>query len=168
MRQTPLGTPCRGLYRRGLLLLRYAGILVLLRVRLQALPRQRPTEEVHEDVANGLKVVSAALLNPDVCVDGAVARCPREALALPVRDVLMRARVAVLLGETKVDDVHVVSLSPVPIRKLSGLMSRCMIPLLWTNSTRAIICSASISVVFRESRRPQKLKRSSSEDPGGQ
>lgn len=54
---------------------------------------------------------------------------------------------------------------PMPIRKLSGLMSRWMNDLQCTNSTRLIIWSASINTVLIVNRREQKLNRSSSEGP---
>ena len=50
---------------------------------------------------------------------------------------------------------------PIPIRKLSGLMSRWMKFLLCTYSTRPIIWSASIRTVFIVNLLEQKLKRSS-------
>ena len=50
---------------------------------------------------------------------------------------------------------------PIPIRKLSGLMSRWMKFLLCTYSTRPIIWSASMRTVFIVNLLEQKLKRSS-------
>ena len=47
-----------------------------------------------------------------MCVDGRVSRGSREILVLSVRDVLVAAGVAVLLGQTKVDDVDQVALLP--------------------------------------------------------
>ncbi len=47
-------------------------------------------------------------------VDGGVARRAGEILVFPVRDVLVGARVSVLLGEPEVDDVDEVALLPEP------------------------------------------------------
>eukprot|EP00754_Rhynchopus_humris_P023692 Rhum_TRINITY_DN14846_c4_g1::Rhum_TRINITY_DN14846_c4_g1_i4::g.122834::m.122834 len=98
------------LHRGGHLLLADPVVLLLLRLRLQALPRQAATQEVHQHVAHSLEVVPPALLNADVRVDRRVPRRARQVLALLVRDVLVRLRVAVLLRQTEVDHVHVVSL----------------------------------------------------------
>lgn len=54
---------------------------------------------------------------------------------------------------------------PMPMRKLSGFMSRCMKDLQCTYSMRPIIWSANIRTVFIVNRREQKLKRSSREGP---
>ena len=83
-------------------------VLLLLRRRLQALPRQRSAQEVHQDVPEGFEVVASALLDAEVGVDGRVPGRAREVLVLPVRYVLVRLGIAVLLGEAKVDDVHLV------------------------------------------------------------
>ena len=47
---------------RGLLLLANLFILLLVGCGFEALPRQTPAEEVHEDVTKRLEVVSARLL----------------------------------------------------------------------------------------------------------
>jgi len=44
-----------------------------------------------------------------VSVDGGVSRGTREVLVLPVRNVQVGLRVAVFLGETKIDHVHLVT-----------------------------------------------------------
>lgn len=54
---------------------------------------------------------------------------------------------------------------PIPMRKLSGLMSLWMKLLQWTYSIRPIIWSASIRTVLMVKRREQKLKRSSNDGP---
>jgi len=43
-------------------------------------------------------------------VDAGVTRCASQVLVFPVRDVLMRSSVAVLLGKTEIDDVNQISL----------------------------------------------------------
>ena len=59
--------------------------------------------EVHEDVAERLHVVTSRLFDAEMRVDAGVARRAGEVLVLAVRDVLSRAVVAVLLGQTEVD-----------------------------------------------------------------
>lgn len=54
---------------------------------------------------------------------------------------------------------------PMPIRKLSGLMSRWIKHLLCTSSIRASIWSASISTVFSVNRRQQNVNKSSKLGP---
>ena len=91
----------------GSCLLLLSNLLVLLLVgsSLQALPRQTTTEEVHEDVAQSLEIISATLLTAQVGVDGHVTGCSAEGLALAVGNVLLRLWVTVLLGHAEVDDV---------------------------------------------------------------
>ncbi len=83
-------------------------LLVLLALvrRLDALPGQRAFEEVHQHVAQGLQVVSAAELDAEVRVDARVARGADQAAVLFVGDVRLGLRVAVLLREVEVQDVH--------------------------------------------------------------
>ena len=71
----------------------------------EPLPRQAPPQEVHEHVPQRLDVVPARLLDAEVGVDRRVARGARQVFVLAVGDVDVGARVAVLLGEAKVDDV---------------------------------------------------------------
>ena len=54
------------------------------------------------------------LTNSKMCVDGGVARCSSQILVLPVRDMLVRAGITVFFGQTKVDDVHQVTLLAEP------------------------------------------------------
>ena len=73
---------------------------------LESLPGQTAAVEVHEDVAERLHVVSPTLLYAQVGVDAGVAGCPRQVLVLPVRDVLTRPVVSVLLRQPKVNEEH--------------------------------------------------------------
>ena len=66
-------------------------------------------DKVHENVSQTLHVVSPALLDAEVSVDAGVPRSPGQVLVFSVGDVLVCPRVSVLLGETKVNDVHEVS-----------------------------------------------------------
>ena len=59
----------------------------------------------------------AALLDADVRVDARVARGARQVFVLPVRDVLVAARVSVLLCQTEVDNMdHVLPLAETDLR----------------------------------------------------
>mmetsp|Transcript_18583 Transcript_18583/g.58777 ORF Transcript_18583/g.58777 Transcript_18583/m.58777 type:complete len:215 (-) Transcript_18583:401-1045(-) len=100
------------LHRGGHLLLGDHVVLLLFGGRLEALPGQAASEEVHEHIAKGLEVVTARLLDAQVSVDGRITRCACEVLVLAVGDVLVRLWVAVLLGEAKVDHVDLVGLAP--------------------------------------------------------
>ena len=70
------------------------------------MPWQTTPVEVHEDVAEGLHVVTAALLDAEVSVDAGVAGSTGQVLVLAVRDVLPGAVVTILLRQTKVDQEH--------------------------------------------------------------
>lgn len=75
--------------RRGPL--RVADLLVALleRFRLQALPRQRAAQEIHEHVTECLQVVPSRLLPPQVRVYRHVPRRARQRLMLPIWYVLI-------------------------------------------------------------------------------
>lgn len=94
--------------RSGHLLLHDPVVLLLLGRSLEALPGQGATEEVHEDVSEGLQVITTSLLNAQVSVDGRVTSSTRKVLVLPVRDMEMGLGVPVLLRKTKIDDVDLV------------------------------------------------------------
>lgn len=83
-----------------------AMILLVLRLRLEALPRQRASQKIHQAVADGLQVVPAGLLKAQMGVDGRVACSSRQVLVLLVRDVLMRPRVSELFRQPKINQVH--------------------------------------------------------------
>ena len=76
----------------------------------EALPRQAALIEVHKDEAEGLQVISAALLNTQVRVDRGIARSSSQILAIAVRDMLASLRVTEPLGQTEVNNVYVVLL----------------------------------------------------------
>lgn len=59
--------------------------------------------------ANEAHVSPPSLTDPKMCVDGGIARCARQVLVLPVRNVLVCAGITVLLGQPKVNDVHQVA-----------------------------------------------------------
>jgi hypothetical protein len=107
--------------RRRHLLLHDLLLLLLLRDRAEALPGERAAEEVHEDVAEGLEVVAARLLDAEVVVDGRVARRAREVLVLALHDVHVSLRVALALREAEVDDVDDVRAAAEPHEEVIGL-----------------------------------------------
>lgn len=92
-------------------LLLFADLLIFLLVgsSLEALPWKTTTEEVHEYVTQSFQVVSARLLASQMGVDTHVTSCTGERLALPVRNVLLRLWVTVLLSHTEIHNVNYVS-----------------------------------------------------------
>jgi hypothetical protein len=93
----------------GHLLLHDTVVLLLLSGSLQTLPGQRATAEVKHHVTQGLHVVTTRLLDTQVGVDTGVTSSTGQVLVLTVRDVEVSLRVTVLLGQTKVDNVDLVS-----------------------------------------------------------
>jgi hypothetical protein len=89
----------------GLLLLANLLVLLLVGRSLETLPWQSTAQEVHEDVTERLEIVATGLFAPEMGVDAHVSSGTGERLAFPVRDVLLRLGVTVLLRHTKVDDV---------------------------------------------------------------
>lgn len=94
---------------RGHLLLHDPVVLLLLRRSLESLPRERATEEVHENVSERLEIIPTSLLNAQMGVDRRVTGGSCQVLVLPVRDVEMGLGVAVLLRKAKIDDIDLVS-----------------------------------------------------------
>mmetsp|Transcript_28078 Transcript_28078/g.56921 ORF Transcript_28078/g.56921 Transcript_28078/m.56921 type:complete len:201 (-) Transcript_28078:1108-1710(-) len=93
----------------GLLLLHDQLVLLGGALGLEALPREASLEEVDEDVADGLEVVAAALLDAEVVVDRGVTGSSGKGPSLALGDVLEGAGVAVPLGQAKVDAVDEVA-----------------------------------------------------------
>lgn len=81
-------------------------VLLLVRVGLDALPWEGASEEVKEDMSEGLQVIPPALLPALVCVDGHVPGGPAQALLLTIRDVLPGHLVDVILCHPKVHNVN--------------------------------------------------------------
>jgi len=69
------------------------------------LPWQSTAQEVHEDVTERLEIVATGLFAPEMGVDAHVSSGTGQRLAFPVRDVLLRLGVTILLRHTEVDDV---------------------------------------------------------------
>lgn len=93
----------------GLLLLHNELVLLGGRLGLEALPREAALEEVDEDVADGLEVVTAGLLDAKMVVDGGITGSTGQGAALALGNVLQGAGVTVPLGQTKVDAVDEVA-----------------------------------------------------------
>jgi hypothetical protein len=93
----------------GHLLLHDTVVLLLLSGSLQTLPGQRTTAEVKHNVTQGLHVITTGLLDTQVSVDTGVTSGTGQVLVLTVRDVEVSLGVTVLLGQTKVDNVDLVS-----------------------------------------------------------
>ncbi len=83
-------------------------ILFLLSLCRKALPGEGAAEEVDEDEAEGLEVVSPRLLDAQMCVDRGVPRSTCEVLAVLVRDVFSRSGFSVPLGKSEINDVNIV------------------------------------------------------------
>ena len=81
-------------------------ILVILVFALEALPRQITSQEVNQNEADALKVVSATLLNAKVSVHTGITRSTSQRLVVLVRDVFARFRITISLCQAKVDHVH--------------------------------------------------------------
>jgi len=99
----------------GLLLLHNEFVLLGGRLGLEALPGEAALEEVDEDVADGLEVVAAGLLDAKMVVDGGVTGGTGQGAALALGDVLEGAGVTVPLGKAKVDAVDEVSGTAAPV-----------------------------------------------------
>jgi hypothetical protein len=85
------------------LLLLDSVVLVVLVFSSEALPRQRAFQEVEQDVAKGLYIVSPSLLDSNVRVHTSVASRSSQRLVISVRDVIACLGVFVALGEAEVD-----------------------------------------------------------------
>mmetsp|Transcript_93262 Transcript_93262/g.278414 ORF Transcript_93262/g.278414 Transcript_93262/m.278414 type:complete len:332 (+) Transcript_93262:16-1011(+) len=104
--------PSKQLVKPGALLLFLdLAILVLLRLRVQARPGQGAAKEVCNHVPDGLHVITAALLESLVCVDGCVPGGACEVEALAKAHVAVCFVVPVVLAQPKVDKVDVVYLA---------------------------------------------------------
>lgn len=93
----------------GHLLLHDTVVLLLLSGSLQTLPGQRATAEVKHNIAQRLHVITTGLLDTQVSVDTGVTSGTSQVLVLTVRNVEVSLGVTVLLGQTKVDNVDLVS-----------------------------------------------------------
>ncbi len=78
-------------------------VLLVLAATGQPLPGKTAAEEVEENVADCLEIVTAALLLAKMCVDTCIASCSSQVLSLAVRDMLA-IRVLVALCEAKINN----------------------------------------------------------------
>lgn len=83
-----------------------AFVFLFLGIRLEALPGQAAANKVHQNVAEGFEIVAATLFNANVCVDAGVASRAGQVLIFAIGNVLMRAWIAVLFGQTEIDNVN--------------------------------------------------------------
>lgn len=93
----------------GHLLFHDTVVLLLLGSGLESLPWQRSTAEVEHDVSEGFHVVTAGLFDTQVGVDTGITGSTSQVLVLTVRDVEVSLWITVLLGQTKIDDVDLVT-----------------------------------------------------------
>jgi hypothetical protein len=106
------------------LLLHDVVVLLLLGGSLETLPRESAAKEVHKHVGNGFQVITTGLFDTQVSVDRRVPSSSGKILVLPVGDVKVGLGVTELLGKSMT--LTWLPRLPMPIKKLSGLMSRWM------------------------------------------
>ena len=87
--------------------------LVLFRgaLGLESLPRKAALEEINENVAYGLEVVTAGLFDPQVVVDGGITGSTSKGSSLALRDVLKGTRMAVAFRQSEIDAVDKITRS---------------------------------------------------------
>ena len=113
--------PALDLHRNRHLLLHNLLVFLHLVVGPHALPRQVPLHQVDQDVPDGLEVVSAALLYPQMRINRCVSRSASQVLVLFVGNVLVRLGVPVLLAQPEVDEMRYMRLSAQPHQEILGL-----------------------------------------------
>jgi hypothetical protein len=103
------------------LLLHDTIVFLLLCSSFETLPWQSAAEEVHENVSQGLKVITTGLLDSQVGVDGCITSSASEILVLPVGNVEMCFGVTELLGETEIDNIDLIASFANAHEKVVGL-----------------------------------------------
>lgn len=101
--------PAQNLRRSRHLLFHNTIIFLFLGGCLKALPRERSPTEIHHDISQRFEIIATRLLYSEMRVDGGISCCSGEIFVLAVGDVEMCFGVAVFFGETKVDDIHLVT-----------------------------------------------------------
>lgn len=81
------------------------------------MPRQSASHEIHKDVAKGLHVISAALLDAQMGINASIAGSARQVFVFSVRNMLVCSSVSVFLGQAKVYDVYKVAFLAEPPEK---------------------------------------------------
>lgn len=82
------------------------GVLLYLVLDLHALPRQLPPQEIEQQIAKGLEVVSATLFETLVGGDAGVSGCSYQTLASFDGDMLVGLGIKVPFSESEIDDIH--------------------------------------------------------------
>jgi len=93
----------------GHLLLHDTVVLLLLGSSFQTLPWKRATAEVEHNISKRLHIITTRLLDTQVSVDGGITSSTSQVLVLTVWDVEVSLGVTVLLGQTEIDNVDLVS-----------------------------------------------------------
>ena len=96
-------------------------VLLLLSSGLQTLPRKGTAKEVHENVGEGLQVIATSLLNTQMSVNRGVPGRTGKVLVLSVRDMKMGLRVPELLGQTKINNVDLITTFANTHKEIVGL-----------------------------------------------
>lgn len=91
------------------LLLHDAIVFLLLGCCLETLPGERAAAEVKHDVPERLHVITARLLDTQVCVDGSITSGTGQVLVLAVSNMEESLGIAELLGQTKINHVDLVA-----------------------------------------------------------
>jgi len=91
------------------LLLHDTIVLLLLGRSLQSLPRKGTTAEVKHNVSERLHVVTTGLLDTQMSIDRGITGSTSQVLVLTVRNVEVSLWVTVLLGQTEIDDIDLVT-----------------------------------------------------------
>jgi|SRR5712671_2908212 len=84
-------------------------VLLLLCGRLQALPRESSTKEIHEDIGKRLQIIAASLLHSQMGVDRRISGSSGQILVLAIGDMKMGLGIPVLLRKTKVNDIDLIA-----------------------------------------------------------
>jgi len=93
----------------GHLLLHDTVILLLLGSSLKTLPWKGTTAEIKHNVSEGLHIITTRLFDTKMSIDGCVTSGTSQVLVLTVWDVEVSLRVTVLLGQTEVNDIDLVT-----------------------------------------------------------
>lgn len=93
----------------GHLLLHDAVVLLLLGGSLQSLPWEGSAAEVEHNVSERLHIITTRLLDTQMSVNGSITSGTRQVLVLTVRNVEVSLGVTVLLGQTEIDDINLVT-----------------------------------------------------------
>lgn len=76
---------------------------------LETLPGESTSQEIQENMAERLEIITARLFPSQVGVDAHVAGCAGQRFPLAIRDMLLGLGISVLLGHSEIDNVDYIS-----------------------------------------------------------